>query len=86
MLNITQIKVKKINKGELLGYASICIDDCFIVDGIKLLEGNNGRYMLMPVRRVKSTNKPRNYAYPISNEVREQLLVAISEQYDDLVD
>ena len=30
MLNITEIRVKKINKGDLLAAASICIDNCFI--------------------------------------------------------
>lgn len=83
MLNITKTKIKKINKGELLCYASICIDECFIIDGIKLLEGRNGRYLLMPVRRIKDENKARNYAYPIKNEVREQIQEIISKQYDD---
>ena len=39
MLNITDIRIKKINKGDLLAAASICVDDCFIVREIKLLDG-----------------------------------------------
>ena len=31
MLNITEVRIKKINKGDLLAAASICIDDCFII-------------------------------------------------------
>ena len=34
MLNITEVRIKKINKGDLLAAASICIDDCFIVKEI----------------------------------------------------
>ena len=41
MLNITEVRIKKINKGDLLAAASICIDDCFIVKEIKLLNGKN---------------------------------------------
>ena len=39
MLNITEIRIKKINKGDLLAAASVCIDDCFIISEIKLLNG-----------------------------------------------
>ena len=39
MLKITEVRVKKINKGDLLAAASVCIEDCFIVNEIKLLNG-----------------------------------------------
>lgn len=42
MLNITEVRIKKINKGDLLAAASICIDNCFIIREIKLLDGKNG--------------------------------------------
>ena len=42
MLNITEIRIKKINKGDLLAAASVCIDNCFVVREIKLLEGKSG--------------------------------------------
>ncbi len=82
MLNITEVRIKRIDKEEFLGYASICIDNQIVLDGIKLLKGKNGRYILMPVIRKKSSNKVRNYIYPINNKTRTQLLNAISEEYD----
>ena len=86
MLNITEIRVKKINKGDLLAAASICIDDCFIVREIKLLNGKNGRYISMPKRRVKNKEFKQDFSYPINEETRLQLLEAISEQYDDTIE
>lgn len=86
MLNITEVRIKKINKGDLLAAASICIDDCFIVNEIKLLSGKNGRYISMPNRKLKNKDIRRNFSYPINNETRQQLLDAISEQYDDIVE
>lgn len=83
MLNITEIRIKKINKGDLLAAASICIDDCFIVREIKLLNGKNGRYISMPKRRLKNKEFKQDFSYPINEETRLQLLEAISEQYDD---
>ena len=86
MLNITEIRIKKINKGDLLAVASICIDDCFIVREIKLLNGKNGRYISMPKRRVKNRDFKQDFSYPINEETRVQLLEAISEQYDDTIE
>ena len=36
MIQISEVRVTKINKGRFLGYASILIDDSFVVDGIEL--------------------------------------------------
>ena len=81
MLNINEVRVKEINRGKFLGYASILIDNSIIIDGIELFEGNRGRYFLMPLNpKVKRTRK--NSSYPINEETREQILEAISEEYD----
>lgn len=83
MLNITEIRI---NKGDLLAATSICIENCFIVKEIKLLNGKNGRYISMPKRKVKNRNFRQDFSYPINNETRMQLLEAISTQYDDIID
>ena len=86
MLEITEVRVKKINKGDLLAAASVCINNCFIVNEIKLLNGKNGRYISMPKRKIKNRNYRQDFSYPINNETRIQLLDAISEAYDDIVE
>ena len=84
MLNITEIRIKKINKGDLLAAASICIDDCFIVREIKLLDGKNGRYISMPKRRIKNKEFTQDFSYPIDNDTRLQILDEISKKYDEI--
>ena len=49
MLNISEVRIKRINRGKFLGYASMLIDDSIIVDGIEFFEGKKGRYFLMPL-------------------------------------
>lgn len=83
MLNITEVRIKKINKGDLLAAASVCIDECFVVREIKLLDGKNGRYISMPKRRIKNKDFTQNFSYPINNETRLQLLEEISKKYDE---
>ena len=77
--------LKKINKGDLLAAASICIDSCFIIKEIKLLEGKNGRYISMPKRRIKNRNFVQDFAYPLDNKTRLQILEVLSEKYDNIV-
>ena len=86
MLRITEVRDKRINKGDLLAAASVCLDDCFIVNEIKLLNRKNGRYISMPKRKIKNRNYRQDFSYPINNETRIQLLEAISEAYDDIVE
>lgn len=82
MLNISEVRIKKINKGNFLGYASILIDNSMIVDGIELHDGDKGRYIYMPLNpKMRKTRK--NSAYPIENETREQILEAVSNKYDE---
>ena len=40
----------------------------------------------MPKRKVKNRNFRQDFSYPLNNETRMQILEAILEQYDDMVD
>ena len=84
MLNITEIRIKKINKGDLLAAASVCIDNCLILKEVKLLEGKNGRYISTPKRKIKNKNVRQDFFYPLNNETRVQLLNAITEEYEKI--
>ena len=35
MLEINEVRIKKINKGKFLGYASILIQNSLVIDGMK---------------------------------------------------
>lgn len=86
MLNITEVRIKKINKGDLLAAASICIDDCLVVREIKLLDGKHGRYISMPKRKIKNRKFTQDFSYPINEETRKQILEEISEEYDNIIE
>ena len=73
MLNITEVRIKKINKGDLLAAASVCIDDCFVIREIKLLDGKNGRYISMPKRKIKNKDFTQDFSYPINNDAKRNI-------------
>lgn len=47
-MKITNIKVREINKKNVLANASIEIDESLIINGILLLNGRNGHFVSMP--------------------------------------
>lgn len=72
-------------KDNLLAFASVTINDSFVVDGIRLCNGKNGPYLNMP----GSTNKRgtwRDACKPITKEFRQQLTEAVVTGYDKAID
>ena len=81
MLNITEVRIKPINKGNFLCYASILLDNSLVIDGIELHDGEKGRYIYMPLNP-KRKRARKNSSYPINNEARKQILEMVSKQFD----
>lgn len=83
MLDITEVQFKKINKGEFLGYANVCISNSIVIKGIKLFNSERGKYIKMPGMRPKKQRKIRNFVFPINEESRIELLEAIVQKYEE---
>ena len=48
-----EARVTKWESGKTKGFATITMDDCFVVSGLKIVEGNNGLFVAMPARKLK---------------------------------
>ena len=82
-MNITDVRVRKINtEAKMKAVVSITIDECFVVHDIKIIEGNNGRFIAMPSRKVGEGDF-RDIAHPIQSETRQQLQDIIFEAYEE---
>lgn len=85
-IKITDVRIFKIKqRGALLGYANIVLNNSFIIRGIKILQTEkNGRFVAMPSRKLRNVDKNayRDLCHPINNETRENITVAILEAYD----
>lgn len=64
----------------LLGFANITINDCFVVEGFRICSGENGLYVNMPSQQDKNGNW-RDMCKPITADFRRQLTDAIVEGY-----
>lgn len=86
-IEITDIRIYKMeNRGNLLAYANIVLNDSFIIRGIKLIEtAKSGRFIAMPSRRLKGEKKAyRDLFHPLNSDVRKGMTDAIFTAYDKL--
>ena len=86
-IKITDVKIFKIKqRGALLGYANIVLNNSFIIRWIKILESEkNGRFVAMPSRRLREEKRAyRDLCHPINQETREIITATIFNAYDEL--
>jgi stage V sporulation protein G len=73
LLNLTDIRITKIEGDDKLkAFAALVIDDCFLVGDLRVIEGEEGYFVAMPSRR-KRDGSFKDIAYPLNNNLREQL-------------
>ena len=67
----------------LVGFASVTFNNCFVVTGFKIFNGENGIFAAMPSKPDKSKEDGgfRDTAFPITKEFRAELIGAIATAY-----
>ena len=83
-MKITSVNVRKIEKenSRIRGIASVVLDECFAVHGIRIIEGDGGLFIAMPSRKT-SNEEYRDIAHPITSECRKMFEDAIIEEYNN---
>lgn len=79
----TAVRINKIYpnvQNSLKAFASINFDECFVVDGIRVLDGKNGLYIAMPSQKLKN-GEYKDIAFPITKEFRQELSDMVLEAY-----
>lgn len=80
MFEITNIKLNIVKNNKILAYATVTLNDCIIISGIRLYEGNKGRFIVFP-KRTSKNGKQYNVAFPCKDEMREVILQEIELKY-----
>lgn len=78
---ITGVRVKPFEEQKLRGFATMVIDDCLAVNGIKIIAGKDRSFVQMPNVKKKS-GKFRDLAFPIKPEIRHLIERAVFEEYE----
>lgn len=69
-MNISEIRITLRDDNKLKGFASITLDNAFVVRGLKIIEGASGLFIAMPSRKRKDGTF-QDIAHPINMATRE---------------
>lgn len=82
-VKITEIRITLRDDNKLKGFASITLDDAFVVRGLKIIEGASGPFIAMPSRKRKDGTF-QDIAHPINMDTREwmegQIIAAYKQE------
>jgi stage V sporulation protein G len=79
-MEITEVKVYPVNEDRLKAYATITIDNCFVVRDLKIILGNEGLFVAMPSKKRKD-GQFRDIAHPLNKETREMIEEKVFQEY-----
>ena len=85
LMQITDVRVRKVKEGKMKAVVSITLDDEFAVHDIKIIEGERGLFIAMPSRKT-TDGEYRDIAHPINSETRDRIQKIILEKYGEVLD
>jgi stage V sporulation protein G len=71
-------------QGNTLAFANVGIEDLVAINGIRIVDSSNGKFIAMP----QSKDKEGNYhdiAFPINGDLRKELNKAVLDKYREAV-
>lgn len=80
-MEITEVRVNLQDEEVLKAFVSITLDDEFVVRGLKVIQGMEGRFVAMPARK-KRDGTFQDIAHPINRETREYMESVILTEFD----
>ncbi len=85
-----KIKVEEIKKidrenSRLKGMVKLSIDDQFIVNDIRIIEGNKGLFIAMPAVKMFD-GKYKDIFHPINSDVEKEISEIIIKKYNEFLE
>jgi len=83
-MNITEVKIYKLQDSKTLALASITINNEFVVSGMKVLNGKNGLWVAMPNRK-NAQDEYKDICFPITKGARQNIIDLVLGKYNEQV-
>ncbi|MFH1755946.1 MAG: septation regulator SpoVG [Candidatus Latescibacterota bacterium] len=83
-MDITEVRVSLRSDVKLKAFASITLDNCFVIRGLKIIKGASGIFVAMPSRKRKD-GEYQDIAHPINNTTRQWMEKIILEKYEEVL-
>jgi stage V sporulation protein G len=78
------VRISLRDDAKLKAFASITLDDCFVIRGLKIIKGQTGTFVAMPSRKRKDGDY-QDIAHPINNSTRKWMEDIVLEKYREEV-
>jgi stage V sporulation protein G len=79
-MEITSVDVTPFVDKKLRAFATILLDNCFVVRGLKIIEGQAGLFVAMPNKR-RHDGSFQDIAHPITSDFRRYMEEVVLEAY-----
>ena len=83
-MHITEVRISLRDDAKLKAFASITLDDCFVIRGLKIIKGQTGTFVAMPSRKRKDGDY-QDIAHPINNSTRKWMEDIVLAKYREEV-
>lgn len=82
-MKITDVRIKKIDDQDqkVRAMASITFDDEFVVHGLRVIQGTESLFVVMPSRKTPS-GEYKDVAHPLVQSVRDEIEKQVLEAYN----
>lgn len=82
-MKITSVSVHKVSleNSRMRGIATVVLDDCFKIKGIRIIEKEDKLMLAMPSRKNKD-GKNEDVAHPLNGETRKMFEDAVFAEYE----
>ena len=80
-MEITEVRVFPVEEEKLKAYVTITLDACFVVRGLKVIQGVDGLFVAMPAKRRKDGSF-KDIAHPLNAETRDRMERVILAEFD----
>jgi stage V sporulation protein G len=84
-MEITRVKIGLCDDDRIKAYATITLDDCFVIHGPKLTHSaKKGYFLFMPGRKMADGTYV-DIVHPLNNETRQMIQEKVVEEYERII-
>lgn len=84
-MKITDVRIRVV-KGEsdikLKAYADVTFEGCFVIHGLKIIEGQNGMFVAMPSRKMPD-GEYKDIVHPITPGLRKEITEIVITKFNE---
>jgi stage V sporulation protein G len=81
---ITRVKIRLSDDERIKAYATITIDDCFVIQGLRLTHSQKGYFLFMSGRK-RADGTYADIVHPLNIETRQMIQEKVVEEYERII-